>query len=358
MKKGICIGGYAGCGNIGDDAILQGYLRRLEQEKGTDALKGITVLSGSPKWDSKRFGVRCISRKNPFSVLRAFLRSERFLCGGGSLLQNATGNLSLLYYLTLLQTARICGCKTELLAAGIGPLTSQLARRQTAAVLNRCTHVDLRDMDSYRMLISMGVRRELMSVSPDPAFFMPMPPPSRLPFLLNEAGIPSTDRYFCVALLGTLAENASLRRTVTAALRLFSRRHELLPIFVLFDRFRDISPTLHMCRELRGTVVHLREASDALALFSGSEFLLGMRLHALIFSTVAQIPAIGLGAADPKLGSFCRSAGIPFLNAPELNVVSLVDALEALLSNRGKIRAALPSIMQDILEAGKGREAF
>lgn len=354
MKKGICIGGYAGCGNIGDDAVLQGYLKLLEQGKGSDARREMTVLSGSPGWDSRRFGVRCVNRKNPFSVLRTFLRSERFLCGGGSLLQNATGKLSLLYYLTLLQAARICGCKTELLAAGIGPLNGAFARRRTVAVLNRCAHIDLRDTDSYRMLVSMGVRRELMSVSPDPALFMPMPPPSRLPFLLSEAGISHTDRYFCVALLGTLAEDAALRRTLTAALRLFSGRHGLIPVFVLFDRRRDLSPTLQMCRELRGTVARLREPADAIALLCGCELLFGMRLHALIFSTVARTPAVGLGAADPKLGSFCRNAGIPYFHASEVNAVSLVHALEECLSNRDKIRATLPATVRELRENGGG----
>lgn len=355
MKKGICIGGYAGCGNIGDDAILQGYLKRLEQEKGCGIRREITVLSGSPSRDTKRFGVRCVNRKNPFSVLRALLRSERFLCGGGSLLQNATGKCSLPYYLALLQAARMCGCRVELLAAGIGPLNGALARRRTAAVLNRCTRIDLRDTDSYRALVSMGVRRELMSISPDPALFMPKPPPSRLPFLLNEAGISHTDRYFCVALLGTLAEKAALRRTLTAALRLFSRQHGLTPVFVLFDSRRDLSPTLQMCRELRGTVARLREPSDAVALLSGCELLLGMRLHALIFSAVAQAPAVGLGAADPKLGSFCRSAGIPYFHAEEVNAVSLVHALEECLRNRDRIRATLPSTVRELRESRAGR---
>ena len=98
----VCIGGYAGCGNLGDDAILQGYL----EKRAADGTRGrVTVLAGHPRRSSRRFGVRCVGRKNPIAVLWALLSSESLLCGGGSLLQNATGDLSLYYYLALVRCA-------------------------------------------------------------------------------------------------------------------------------------------------------------------------------------------------------------------------------------------------------------
>ena len=108
------IGGYAGSGNMGDDAILQGYLEGLTAEEK----RRTVVLSGSPRWDGRRFGVRCVGRMRILSVALCMLRSDAFFLGGGSLLQNGTGNLSLLYYLGLLRLARFCSCKTEILAGG------------------------------------------------------------------------------------------------------------------------------------------------------------------------------------------------------------------------------------------------
>ena len=394
----VCIGGYAGCGNIGDDAILQGFLARVTSEgmprvvrRGADAfpqdsyrtachssgskplsgnasteqqsssacactdpphgpnlLRRFTVLSGAPKRDARRFGVRCVNRKNPVSLLLAFLRSEYFLCGGGSLLQNATGHLSLCYYLGLLRMARLCGCRTALLSAGIGPLHGELAQQAVARELNHCVQVNLRDHDSLRSLSALGVRRELLSLSPDPAFFMPTPPPSRLPFLLREAGIPLHTGYFCVALHAPCGSSPDLMRVIKASLRHIAEAHSLLPVFLLFDTKADGYPSARISEAVGGRVLHLREASDAVAVISGARFLFSMRLHALIFSVIACTPALALSvsAYETKLASFARSAGIPHLHSP--SIVTLVDELERLMTNRDKIRAVLPDVLEEL----------
>ena len=56
-----------------------------------------------------------------------------------------------------------CRSRTGLLAAGIGPLTGERARRAVVRELNRCCRVELRDPDSACLLRSLGVRRELLA---------------------------------------------------------------------------------------------------------------------------------------------------------------------------------------------------
>ena len=80
-KYDLCIGGYAGCGNLGDDAILEGYLASLSAEQRKFRT---VILTGRPRRDGRRFGVRCVGRKNLFSIFRCFLQSKVFVCGGGS----------------------------------------------------------------------------------------------------------------------------------------------------------------------------------------------------------------------------------------------------------------------------------
>jgi glycosyltransferase involved in cell wall biosynthesis len=88
----VAIGGYFGCGNLGDDAILQAF---IEYTRTHYPNMRIFALTKHPFRDARRFGVQCFHRKNPLSVTAAFLRADAFLCGGGSLLQNVTGKLSL-----------------------------------------------------------------------------------------------------------------------------------------------------------------------------------------------------------------------------------------------------------------------
>ena len=383
----VCLGGYAGCGNLGDDAIVQGYLARLVRQGAGRELWGarvcgpapepggqaadpaawggedgtaryafllgqVTLLSGVPRRDARRFGVRCAGRRNPFALLRAFLQSEVFLCGGGSLLQNATGRLSLAYYLGLLRLARLCGCRTGLLAAGIGPLTGERARRAVVRELNRCCRVELRDPDSACLLRSLGVRRELLARAPDPALFLPLPPPSRLPYLLWEAGIPASRGYFCAVLHPPAGRDGEAMRAVVSALGQVAARQGLLPVFLLFDR-ADRCPSARAAAAVGGRVLHLREAADAVALLSGAHFLFAMRLHALILSVQAGVPALALtlSVREDKLAAFARAAGIPHLREP--SETALVSGMERLLAEGPRIRAALPGLLAE-LRAGDG----
>ena len=182
-KYDVCIGGYAGCGNIGDDAILEGYLGGLSAEQRRQRT---VVLSGSPRWDGRRFGVRCVGRKNPFSVMACLLQSKVFVCGGGSLLQNATGNPSLFYYLGLLWLARLCGCKTRLMSSGIGPVRGKIAERLVIWTLKGCEKIEVRDRVSERFLLDRGLGREKIQLVSDFAGRLEPPPPSRVVFIKRE----------------------------------------------------------------------------------------------------------------------------------------------------------------------------
>ena len=235
-----CIGGYAGCGNLGDDAILQGYLGELTR----DELRRVVVLSGRPRRDRRRFGVRCVGRKSLFGVVFCLLRSDRFLLGGGSLLQNGTGNLSLLYYLGLLRLARLCGCSTELLAAGIGPVGGKRAVCLVARELKKCRFIYLRDANSARLLAEWGISRDKMAIVSDPAMNLRPPAYTRQIFLLRELGLCSLTSYYCVVLRAPVSAVGACVCAISEALRAFCRQNECVPIFPFLLKTRIVQDVL------------------------------------------------------------------------------------------------------------------
>lgn len=333
-RRYICIGGYAGCGNLGDDAILQGW---LEKTCGVRERRRIILLSGAPRRDRRRFGVRCVHRKNPFGILWAFGRSQRFDCGGGSLLQNATGNASLFYYLFLLLLARRMGCETRLLAAGIGPIRGRLPMKMTVHILKKCEKLRLRDEASQRFLLEAGIPVDAMELTADPATYLRTPPANRLAYCLLEAGIPAHAPYFCVALQGGGGRaEAIYRQKLGAAIRLFARAHGLMPLFLTLDRRQDEGITSALCASVGGRVARLREARDALSCVSGCRFLISMRLHGLIFASMTGKPAIGISATEdePKLAEFCRAHGFPHFGALDWSVAAMIEAMERAVERR------------------------
>lgn len=243
------------------------------------------------------------------------------------MLQNATGNRSLFYYLTLIRTAKLCGCRVSLLAAGIGPVHGEKQRKQVRDVLNRCDRIEVRDPDSMRFLLCIGVKRELLTVVQDPAVFLPLPPPTRRIFLLTECGIPIGTPYFCAAL--RTPEDAGTLTRLAAAFRLVAEKHALVPVFFVMDRERDRSATAAVCRAIGGKTVRIREPADVPAILSGCRFLVSMRLHALFFADRCGVPAVALSAGEeePKLASFCRETGVPLFPAC-VSVPALTAELE------------------------------
>lgn len=335
----LVIGGYFGCGNMGDDAILQGFLEELRR---TAPHVRPIALTDSPRRDQKRFGVECVNRKNPISTTCAFLISDAFLCGGGSLLQNLTSRRSLAYYLWLLKQAKRFGCLPILYSAGIGPLMGGSAQRKVKKRLSKCAHISLRDSESKEALISLGVDPAILFDGADPALLMPMPGPGRALAILREHGISPTQKILCVVLRNT-EDKILLTRLFPTALRILSARHKLLPIFLSFDSSDDPALLQKSANACGGILLRLRESADAVALFSVSQLVLSMRLHALIFAAMSGTPAVGIPAdpRDQKLPSFAKRAGQEHLLLEELTVGNLVERMELAISESDANRPIL-----------------
>jgi polysaccharide pyruvyl transferase CsaB len=203
----ILIGGYFGCGNLGDDAILQAILHELSTSHPTVRP---TVLSGSPMRDRKRLGIGTLCRKDPFSILWGLFRARLFVLGGGSLLQNRTGNLSLFYYLWLLKLARLMRLPSVLFASGIGPLLGEGATRWVQKVLRSVDLIGLRDTHSKQLLRALGVPPQKLSLGADACFLLPLPPQSRALFLRQSQKSPQT-RPFWGSFCGAEQHRATLR---------------------------------------------------------------------------------------------------------------------------------------------------
>lgn len=331
----LLVGGYAGCGNLGDDAILQGLIAHLRETHPEVRLRALT---GSPVRDARRFGIPCISRRWLPSVFLAMLRADVFLLGGGSLLQDRTGSSSLAYYLFLLRSARLLGCRTGTLAAGIGPLRSPRSEQTVLRALLPCRTLTLRDDDSLRFLALHGFDRARLELIADPARHLPPPPSSRRAAILLRLGIPPSAGFFCVTVRPTLPPQREPLSVLAAAVRRISAEYGLTPVFPVQDPTHDLSAAREVLRlsACGGKLFVPDEASDLPALLGGAAILISMRLHALIFADMVGIPAIALSPCteEPKLSVFARHAGYPHLCAQTASVVSLCCEAERILENK------------------------
>ena len=340
----VAIGGYFGCGNLGDDAILQAFIEYTRMHYPDIR---ILALAKKPRRDTKRFGIRCFSRKNPFGFTVALVRADAFFCGGGSLLQNITGKLTLYYYLFMLRFAQLCGAMPILYAAGIGPLQGKKALFATKKVLARSPYISLRDRESLRLLQVEGIDTSKLHLGADAAFLLSEPPVFRTYALLKRIDVVQNRPYACVSLKSG-RQNEQSRRTVIAALRILFREENILPIFLPLDK-GDVAVNKDAARRLGGRFFLADEVSDITAILKNARFLISMRLHGLILATTVCLPAVGIPSInDPKIPSFARLAAQESLDPEALSLPALVEMCRNFCTQRESLRPVIADACRDL----------
>lgn len=149
MNKKVCISGYYGFDNFGDELILSILVKNLKQMPN---VSGITVFSSKPEKTAEKLEVNSVYSFNINSVLKEIKKSDILISGGGSLLQDKTSIKSLMYYLLLIFYAKILRKKVIIFAQGIGPIKCKLMNFITMVLLKHCDLITVRDDNSLNLL--------------------------------------------------------------------------------------------------------------------------------------------------------------------------------------------------------------
>ncbi len=339
MSRRIVISGYYGAGNLGDEAVLAAILAGLRTRiPGAE----IAVLSAAPAETSRVHGVVGLSRSRPLEVVRALLRCDLCLSGGGSLFQDATSWRSPWYYLAVLAAAQACARRTVVYAQGIERPRRMQVRAAMACILNRVDLITVRDHTSQEVLGEMGIRRPRTVVSADPSWLLT---PEWSAAAAAERARWGEGKWFGLALRPWA--NGEAVRAAAAAAKVIAERLGIRWALLPMQRPGDLA----LCETL---AAHLGEAAavvrtplspgEMLALVGSVDVLVGMRLHALLFAAGQGIPIVPI-AYDPKIDAFARDLGEPTpLAAESVSADQLVAAIETAAGDRsgGRVRLLTP----------------
>ncbi|MBR6742331.1 MAG: polysaccharide pyruvyl transferase CsaB [Clostridia bacterium] len=320
-RPDVLISGYYGFGNAGDDSLVSAIIGELSANAPE---LSCAVLVKNAKKATKRFGVKCIERFNPFAVFFAMRKAKLFISGGGNLIQNGTSNKSLYYYLSTLKMAQLLGLKTMVYANGIGPLYGDKAKKMTAKVLSRCDAISIREPDSAKFVTEL-CGGENFTLSADPAVLLTPATKQRIDFILDKHGVPKDRKFIVVSLREVLnqkekvsdTEEADFEQQFATELSELCASSGLYPLFIPMQETYDTG----VCKRVydicgRGQFLSGLSVSELIALMARSELALGMRLHSLIYALTANIPFIAL-SYDPKVRAFAEYAGMRWvMDAP------------------------------------------
>lgn len=346
-KRGVLICGAYGMGNTGDEAILEAILAEM---RSIDPDMPLTVMTREPKETALQHHVKALHTFNIFGFLRAMRKSELYINGGGSLIQDITSSRSLWYYLHSIRAAKRRGCRVIMYGCGIGPVSHDANRRASARMINRYVDViTLREEHSLRELRDFGVTAPEIIVASDPALFIAPAHEREVDALMVRHGLEKGGKYICFCLRnwGGYTEKAPIFGRAAAYAQ---QRHGLQPVFLSVNTRTDGPASAQAARWVKEGAVVIDEPMPAaltVGLISRMSAVVSMRLHALIFAASQSVPVVGI-SYDPKVHAFLDYIGQDdncegFDSITEERLCAMIDAAAA--ADREALREATERIM-------------
>ena len=332
MKK-VFIFGYYGFQNIGDEAILSAIVSTLKKEKQDIQ---ISALSYNAQYTEKLHGIHAVSRNSLRGIIKAIKESDLVISGGGSLLQDVTSSRSLIYYLSIIYLAKKMGKKVMFYGNGFGPITKSWNRVLLQRILRQVDRVTLRDHDSMETFEVMGLNKNV-EVTADATFVLEPEQHDRIIYILEQEGIPMDKPLIGVSVRPWKHADSIVKVLASVCDYIIERNMNV--IFLPMQSTKDIALSEEICSKMKNKAYVLHgevSPKEMIGIIGKTEFLIGMRLHALIFAARMGVPMIGI-EYDPKIKGFLDVVHQTNIGkVEELDMIKLCSEFDRLWDGRKK----------------------
>lgn len=323
----LLLAGYLGCGNLGDDAILLGFVEGLR-----DRNYNFMVMSGAPEETYRTHGLSSLPRRDAKQFDEALAQCDALVFPGGSIFQDSTSVASVSYYAGLIKKAKSANKKVIAVGQGVGPLNNFLGKRMAAGAFNMCDAIAVRDAQSVQTLKSIGVK-QTPRITADCAFMMP------------DVHVSDDAPNFNVGGMKTIGVSARGVAKVDVA-TLFGDFCRLLyqsgslPVLIEMDRAED-GPLIEKIEKAQGGKIpdirKLQSPKDMQQRIMRMEAVVATRLHAGILAATVNVPPL-MVSYDPKVAAFAKSLDLgSALNLDgSLTAQRMFDVFQSFMKNRDR----------------------
>lgn len=291
-KTNVTLLGYYGYQNAGDEWLC-------EQSKRV-------IIKA---WPSAHIEV--VSRKSITSVFLSIVRSDVLVLGGGSLFQDKSSRLSLLFYAACCALAIGLGHRVIVLANGIGPVSTEMGKWVMHRLSPRFSLVVARDSESFQLFKRFGVSEGALVQSTDLAFFEK----SHIDEPVNPLYFSNYDESKTT--IGINLRPTAFQSRLKAALSKlpFSNR---VGIPAHYEQDPDVIHSIYPNLRLHPLPLSIDDAKRETA---PCQVLIAMRFHAILWAVWHHIPCIAI-ADDDKTMNFARELGVPIIDLRSLSYES------------------------------------
>ena len=318
----IAICGYYGKGNFGDEAIL-------------------SILKKKIKEISPNIQTEVLNSKNPLTIFSTLHKTDLFIFGGGSLLQNSTSNASLFYYLFVIHLANLLCKRKIMLANGIGPIKKRVFSKKilTTAIKHTITTFDFistRDTKSQKYLLSLLPKRKI-NLIPDPALIY-------FQNLNCELTTNNEREYFSfIPCTNGIKNNKFPIKNLANLLLKIEKSLQISPAIIVLNFKEDMNLAKILKRYCPNAKIYIpTNEKELLRLLKKSEITITQRYHGALFSSICGIPTLAI-SDDPKMTALCQELMLfPAQNSNSLGVLKeLENTLASVIAHHKKFQSAI-----------------
>lgn len=354
MKRGerlmqrVLVSGYYGFGNAGDEAILMAIVDSLKKLKSDIE---ITALSADPQKTKEYYGINAVQRTSPLAIIREISKADLVISGGGGLLQDVTSNRSIPYYLFILYLAKKMNKKVMFYANGVGPVLREINKSMIKRVGNMMDLITVRDEQSRKELENLGVSKPPIIVTADPAFVLKPISDEEGAELLKRLNINLCSERMKVGVSIRPWNLNKNREIIAKACDYLIKGRDSEVIFIPMQHPKDYYESLEIVKLMKEEAKVIAEPlspREILWLCGKMDLIFGMRLHALIFGAMMEVPLVGL-VYDPKVEHFLQRIEQPSAGKPgDLDLVGLCNLLEEAISDAAKSQKQLQKKKEEL----------
>jgi polysaccharide pyruvyl transferase CsaB len=345
VKIGIS-GSYGGL-NLGDEAILQSIITQIRSSIDAE----ITVFTRSCEDTLSRHDADHAVSSRKLSIHEITPEIEKIdalILGGGGILYDADARI----YLREAVIACEKNIPVMIYAVGAGPLKEPLVQEHVRTALNKVDTLTVRDRRSQQILEESGVQRQIL-VTADPALLL-KPEPIEYQRLRRE-GFSGKKHIVGMSVREVGAAAPDLQEEhyhglLANAADYMIERFDADILFIpmeprTFDLQHSHAVMARMLRPQRASVLQGTYTSgQLLAIIRRCEFVVGMRLHFLMFSAIQGVPFVAL-PYSPKVAGFLDDM---HMEMPPINYVNegrLLAYIDRSWDQRDEIRTQIQTVL-------------
>ncbi len=398
MKRIVIETGSDFAQNKGDEAYFAVMVAMFKERMGKVE---ITKFANNFEEIMQRYSVKAIYSGGSFlkrlksliATMQAILECDLYVWGGGQLLHDSTGIVSVLYRLARPFIAKLFRKSVIAYAVGIGPLETKLGKLLARTVLNLFDVITVRDGLSKELLRAVGVIKPPIHVTVDPAIALLPAKPERINEILTHSGLIHNEK----PLIAVLPFGPAFRSSRSLIPTAFRAKHNIWPpggetkykkhvllmaeacdymvtrlnanlVFIAMDT----SITHGGDDKLAANIIHYMKHKDKTiiirdytpeeigGILSKMALVIGSRMHGLILASGMMVPVVGIGFSQ-KMRSFARIIAQEkyFINVEDITTVhDLTSLIDTAWFNRDQVREEIKAKIMDLRRMVKYNVSF